>query len=284
MPLGLVKMLWYDDSLAALKLLIVFWNYCCYCCHCHQCDETLDLLRSFHMMSFEVFFEALTWFFTVFDFALKLLLLWPFVVDMMILLGLWRSFDMMIDSWAHSMLWLCSELLWFGQDVGGAWQIAWMGFADLRVERKFYCNKVCVRDRDTELLDFWMLEQQPLWMELCVFVFFSFHGTTTAATARNHVCCCSDQAFQKLWLLLRRASLQLVCMTFQPEWIPKDFSKPFPSLLQSFVAGRGDGCGFFLVVKKFTTLRLFWRGGVWICICAGGRHKAISSPTLLLLL
>lgn len=29
-----------------------------------------------------------------------------------------------------------------------------MGFADLRVERKFYCNKVCVRDRDTELLDF----------------------------------------------------------------------------------------------------------------------------------
>jgi hypothetical protein len=73
-------------------------------------------------------------------------------------------------------------------------------------------------------------------------------------------------------------------MTFQPEWIPKDFSKPFPSLLQSFVAGREDGCGFFLVVKKFTTLRLFWRGGVWICICEGGRHKAISSPTLLLLL
>jgi len=50
------------------------------------------------------------------------------------------------------------------------------------------------------------------------------------------------------------------------------------------VAGREDGCGFFLVVKKFTTLRLFWRGGVWICICEGGRHKAISSPTLLLLL
>ncbi len=216
-------------------------------------------------MSLEVFFEASTWFFKAFDFALKLLLLWPFVVDMMILLGLWRSFDWFLGSF-NALIVFWTVVIW----SRCWWSLAnpIMGFANLRVEKKFYCNKVCVRDRDTELLDFWMLEQQPLWMELCMFVFFSFHWTTTTATATNQGCCCSDWAFQKLWLLFWRASLQLVCMTFQPEWIPKDFSKPFPSLLQSLVAGRGDRCGFFLVVKKFTTLRLFLEGwGVDLHLC-----------------